>query len=86
MSNVKPRRSGMTFEQRERVIGMLNADMSAFPTPRIDNKSTTTDFSKLGTSQTDGDQAYRVTARRGKTLFSRLHLDAIDFFLKEFAT
>ena len=29
MSNVIPRRPGMTFEQRERAIGMLTADMSA---------------------------------------------------------
>ena len=29
MSNVIPRRPGMTFEQRERAIGMLTADMLA---------------------------------------------------------
>ena len=29
MSNVIPRRPGMTFEQRERTIGMLTAGMSA---------------------------------------------------------
>ena len=29
MSNLIPRRSGMTFEQRERAIGMLTAGMSA---------------------------------------------------------
>ena len=29
MSNVIPRRPGMTFEQRERAIGMLTAGMSA---------------------------------------------------------
>ena len=29
MSNVNPRRPGMTFEQRERAIGMLTAGMSA---------------------------------------------------------
>ena len=29
MSNVVPRRPGMTFEQRERAIGMLTAGMSA---------------------------------------------------------
>ena len=40
-----------------------------------------TDFSKLGKSQTDPDQADRVKPRHGKTVFSRLHLDAIDFFL-----
>ena len=49
MSNVIPRRPGMTYEQREKAIGMLTAGMSArnvaFPTPRIDNKSTTEQIS-----------------------------------------
>ena len=48
MSNVIPRRPGMTFEQRERAIGMLTAGKrrySAFPTPRTDNKSTTEQIS-----------------------------------------
>ena len=35
----------MTFEQRKGAIGMLTAGMSAFPTPRIDNKSTTEQIS-----------------------------------------
>ena len=30
----------MTFEQRDRAIGMFTAGMSALPTPGIDSKST----------------------------------------------
>ena len=40
-------------------------------------------LNKLGTSRTDSDRADCVEPRCGKTVFSRLHLDAIDFFLVE---
>ena len=76
----------MTSEQRERAIGILTAGMSArdVTRQRIDNKLTTEQITaKLGTSQTYPDQADHVTPRRGKTVFSRLHLDATDFFLVE---
>ena len=89
MSNVIPRRPGMTFEQHERAIGMLSAGMSASDVARHLQRHESTirrllkDFSKLETSQTYPDQADRVKPRRRKTVFSRLHLDAIDFFLVE---
>ena len=70
MPNVIPCQPEMTFEQRERAIGMLTARMLA-------------DFSKLGTSRTDPDQSDSVKPGPGKTVFSRLHLDAIDLFLVE---
>ena len=89
MSNVIPRRPGMTFEQCERSIGMLTAGMSVTDFARHFQRHESTisrllnRFSKLGTSLTDSDQVDRVKPRRGKTDFSRLHLDAVDFFLVE---
>ena len=89
MSNVIPRRPGMTFEQRERAIGMLTAGMSARDAAWQFHRHESTisrllnRFQQLGTSRTDPAQADRLKPRRGKTVFSRLHLDAIDFFLIE---
>ena len=77
-------RPGMTFEQREWAIGMLTAGMSARDVARHFKRHESTimdywtDFSKLGTSRTDPDQADRIKPCRGKTVFSRLHLDATD--------
>ena len=87
MSNVIPRWSGMTFEQRERTIGMLTAGMSARDVARHfqRHESTTsrplTRFQQIGNVADRQDQADRVKPNYGKTVFSRLHLDAIDFFL-----
>ena len=89
MSNVIPRRPRMTFEKRERAIGMLTAGMSARDVARHfeRHKSTTSRllnrFQQNGNVADDQDQADRVNPSRGKTVFSRLHLDAIDFFLVE---
>ena len=89
MTNFIPRRPGMTYEQRERAIGMLTAGMSARDLARHFQHHESTmsrllnRFQQTVTSRTDPDQADRVKPRRGKTVFSRLHLDAIDFFLVE---
>ena len=98
MSNIIPRLPGMTFEQRERAIGMLTTGMSArdvVPTPQIDNKSTTEQISAnwecrlLNRFQHTGNFAERSrSGRQRKTtpqedLFLMIHLDAIDFFLVE---
>ena len=80
----------MTLGQRERAIGMLTAGMSARDVARHFqlHESTISQLlkskifkSKIGPSQTDPDQADSVKPRSGKTVFSRLHLDAINFFL-----
>ena len=75
MSNVIPRRPGMTFEQRERAIGTLTADMSARDVARHFQRHESTisrllnRFQHMGTSWTDPDQADRVKPRRWKTVF-----------------
>ena len=52
MSNVIQCGPGLTFEQRERAIGMLThvgkRPCSSFPTPQIDNKSTIVQISETG--------------------------------------
>ena len=88
MSNVIPCRPEMTFEQRERAIGMLTAGMSARDVGRHFERHESTNrllnrFQQTGNVATDPDQAESVKPPRGKTVFSRLHLDAIDFFLVE---
>ena len=77
------RRPGMTFEQRERAIGMLTTGMSARAVARHFQRHESKISSKLGASRADLDQAGRVKRRRVKTVFSQLHLDAIDFFVVE---
>ena len=86
MSNVIPRRPGKTFEQRKRAIGMLTAGMSARDVARHFQRHESTISRLLNRFQqtgTDLDQADRIKPRHGKTVFSRLHLDAIDFFVVE---
>ena len=85
MSNVIPRRPGMTFEQRERDISMLTAGMSARDVARHFQRHESTVSRLLNRFQQTGnhDQADCVKPRLGKTVFSRLHLDAKDFFLVE---
>ena len=86
MSNVIPRRPGMTFKQRETAIGMLTACMSARDVARHFQRHESTVsrlLKRLGTSRTDPDQTDRVKPCRGKTVFSQLHLDATDFFIVE---
>ena len=83
------RRPGMTFEQRERGIGMLTAGMSATYIARHFQRHESTisqllnRFQKIGNVADRPDQADRVKPRSRKTVFSRLHFDAIDFFLVE---
>ena len=86
MSNVIPRPPAMTFEKRERAISMLTTGMSARDVARHFQRHQSTISRLLNRFQqtgTDPDQADRVKPRHGKTVFSRLHLDAIDFFLVE---
>ena len=76
------RRPGMTFEQRERAIDMLTAGMSARDVVRHFQRHESTISQLLNRFQqtgTDPDQADRVKPRLWKTVFSRLHLDAVDF-------
>ena len=74
----------MTFEQRERAIGMLTAGMSARDVARHFQSHESTISRLLNRfQQTDPYQAGRVKLRRGETVFSRLYLGAIDFFLVE---
>ena len=80
------RRPGMTFKQRERAISMLTASMSARDVALHFQRHESTITRPLNRFQQTGrgpDQADRVKPCRGKTVFSRLHLDAIDFFLVE---
>ena len=75
----------MTFEQREKAIGMLTAGMSARDVARHFQRLESTISRLLNRFQQTGnvtdrpDQANHVKQRRGKTVFSRLRLDAIDF-------
>ena len=79
----------MTFEQRERAIGMLTAGMSARDVARHFQRHESTisqllnRFQQTGNVADDPDQADCVKPRRGKTVISLLHLDTIDFFLVE---
>ena len=89
MSNVIPRRPGMTFEQRERAIGMLTAGMSAKDFARHFQRHESTISRLLNRFQQTGNVADRPrSGRPPKTtpredLFSRLYLDTIDFFFVE---
>ena len=89
MSLVIPRRPGMTFEKHESAIGLLTAGMSARDVARHFQCHESTisrllnRFQQTGNVADNPDQADRVKPRRGKTVFSRLHLDAIYFFLVE---
>ena len=86
MSNVIPRRPGMTFEQGERAnryayswhVGKRRC--SAFPTPRIDNKSTTEQIS-ANWDFAERPRPRKTTLREDR--FPLTSLDAIDFFLVE---
>ena len=73
MSNVIGRPPGMTFEQRERAIGMLTAGTSARDVARHFQRHESTISQLLnrlqqtiGTSQTDPDQADHIKPRHGK--------------------
>ena len=86
MSNVIPRRPGITFEQHERAIGMLTAGMSAIDVRHFQRHESATSrllnrFQQTGNVADRPDQADRLKPRRGKTVFSRLRLEAINFFL-----
>ena len=87
MSNVIPRRPGMTCEQRERAAGMLTASMSARDVARHFQHHKSTISRLLNRFQQTENVADRprsgVKPRHGKSVFSRLHLNAIDFFLVE---
>ena len=89
MSNVVPRRPGMTFEQRERGIGMLSAGMSETDVARHFQRHESTISRLLNRFQQTGNVADLPKSGRphkpprGKTVFLRLHLKAIDFFLVE---
>ena len=89
MMGRRPGMTRMTFEQRERAIGMLTAVMSArdvawhFQRHESTISRLLNRFQQTGISRTDPDKADRVKPRQGKIFFSRLHLDAIDFFLVE---
>ena len=72
--NVIPRWPAMTFEQRERAIGMLTAGMSARDVRHFQRHESTISrllnrFQRTGNVADDPDQADRVKPRRGKTFF-----------------
>ena len=82
-------RPGMTSEQRERAIGMVTAGMLARDVaPRFQPHESTINrllnrFQQTG-NVTDRPRSGRpLKTMLRKTVFSRLHLDAIDFFLVE---
>ena len=89
MSNIIPRRPGMTFEQRERAIDMLTPGMSARDVAWHFQRYESTISRRLNGFQQTGNVVERPRSgrrgkpRRRKTVFSRLHLDTIDFFLVE---
>ena len=59
MSNVIPRRPGMTFEQHERAIGMLTASMSARDVARHYQRHESTISRQLNRFQQTGNVADR---------------------------
>ena len=59
MSNVIPRRPGMTFEQRERAIGMLTAGMSARDVARHSQRHESTISRLMNRFQQTGNVADR---------------------------
>ena len=88
MSNVIPRRPGMTSDQSERA--MLTAGMSArdvaWHFQRHESTINSTIEHISANWERRGPIQIRQTAvkpRRWKTVFLRLHLDAITFFLVE---
>ena len=86
MSNVIPRPPGMTFEQRDRAIGMLTAGMLArdvalhFKCHKSTIGRLLTRFQQTGNFIDRSRSGRPCKPRRTKTIFSRLHLDTIDFF------
>ena len=64
MSNVIPRRPGMTFEQRERAIGMLITDMSARDVARHFQRHESTISRLLNKFQQTGNVADRPRSGR----------------------
>ena len=80
---------GMTFEQHERAIDMLTAGMSARDIAWHLQCQESTISRLLNRFQQTGNVADRPRSGRprktmpGKTVFSRLHLDTIDFFQVE---
>ena len=64
MSNVIPRRPGMTFEQRERAIGMLTASMSARDFDRHFKRHESTISRLLNKLQQTGNVADRPRSGR----------------------
>ena len=87
MSNVIPCWPGMMFEQLEKAIGMLTAGMSARDVAWHFQRHKSTISQLLNWFQQTGNVADRPrSGRQHKTTlqedcFSRLHLNAIDFFL-----
>ena len=76
----------MTFEQRERAIGMLTAGMSARDVARHFKRHESTISLLLDKFQQTGNVVDRPrSGRQRKTTLreDRLHLGAIDFFLVE---
>ena len=71
MSNVIPRRPGMTFEQRERVIGMLTAGMSATDVARHFQCHESTISRPLNRFQQTGNVADRPRSGRPRKTMPR---------------
>ena len=89
MSYVIPRQPRMTFEQRERAIGMLTAGMSARDVAQHFQRHESTISRLLNRFQQTGNVADRPRSGRPRKTtpredrFLTIHPDAIDFFLGE---
>ena len=87
MSTIIPRQPGMTFEQRERAIGMLTAGMSARDITKCFQHHESTVSRVLHRFQQTGNVTDQPRSSRPRKttpwedLFSQFHLNAIDFFL-----
>ena len=68
MSNVIPRRPGMTFEQHERAIGMLTAGMSARDVARHFQRHKLTISQLLNKFQQTGNVADRPRSGRPRKI------------------
>ena len=89
MSNAIPRQPGMTFEQRERAIGMLTAGMPTRDVALHFQRHESTVSRLLNRFQQTGKVADRPRSGRPRKTtpredrFLTTYLDAIDFFLVE---
>ena len=71
MSNVIPRQPGMTFEQRERAIGMLTAGMSARVVARHFQRHKSTLSRLLNSFQRTGNLADKLRSGRPRKTTSQ---------------